>query len=470
MTSAPHLLRHAGRVATSYVGLVVGSLIVILVSMNALATAQTRWQLFRSLRFEEISFAPTELASYAQQGDTRTVVITFNRGVAESLKDTVTSLAGMIPAVSSRIIAEAQREDTARASLATGGGFGLGTDAARAVAAQAVTGAGLPSVASGTIGASSALATPSGSGNVVISFGSSPTSTRAAQPAAATQTAVPAASVSPTAALPTSTPVRTATATSAPSGGGSGDPSGTQQPASTQAPPTAPGATQIPPTVAPASPVATQPAATPSVSVPTLVPATLTPVLPSPVPATVTTVPVQPTSTRIPPTPVPSTRTPEPSDPTPGPTGTATIAPTATATATATPPEVAMDLSVPGGSSFSFQPIFSGALEFDAGESQSRTVSIQNNGTRTFQYYLGTSGGTGALWTDAVNGRHMVVTRNGSEAYRGTLQMPDQLLGQLARGGQDTLVVTVYLPSSAGNSYQGLSTTVSYKFTAVTLP
>jgi len=123
MTSAPHLLRHAGRVATSYVGLVVGSLIVILVSMNALATAQTRWQLFRSLRFEEISFAPTELASYAQQGDTRTVVITFNRGVAESLKQTVTSLAGMIPAVSSRIIAEAQREDTARATLATGGGF-----------------------------------------------------------------------------------------------------------------------------------------------------------------------------------------------------------------------------------------------------------------------------------------------------------------------------------------------------------
>jgi hypothetical protein len=126
-----------------------------------------------------------------------------------------------------------------------------------------------------------------------------------------------------------------------------------------------------------------------------------------------------------------------------------------------------MDLSVPGGSAVNIQPIFSGALDFKAGDSQTRTVNVQNNGTRTFRYFMGTSGGSGALWTDTVNGLQMVVTKNGTEVYRGPLNMADQQIGQLSRGGQDTLVITVSLPSTAGNSYQGLSTSVSYNFTAV---
>ena len=126
-----------------------------------------------------------------------------------------------------------------------------------------------------------------------------------------------------------------------------------------------------------------------------------------------------------------------------------------------------MDLTVVGGSSTNSQPIFSGALEFKAGETQSRTVNVQNNGTRDFRYYVGTSGGTGVLWTDAVNGIQMSITRNGTLVYSGRLAMADQQLGQLSRGGQDVLVITVWLPTTAGNSYQSQSTTVTYNFTAV---
>jgi hypothetical protein len=129
-----------------------------------------------------------------------------------------------------------------------------------------------------------------------------------------------------------------------------------------------------------------------------------------------------------------------------------------------------MDLSVPGGNSISFQPIFSGVLEMKAGETITRTVNIQNNGTRTFRYYLSTSGGNGLLWTDPGNGLQMRVQKNGTDVYAGPLEMPDQQIGQLARGGQDTLVITVSLPATAGNAYQGLSTGVSYNFTAVAVP
>jgi len=129
-----------------------------------------------------------------------------------------------------------------------------------------------------------------------------------------------------------------------------------------------------------------------------------------------------------------------------------------------------MDLSVRGGSSLNSQPIFSGALEFKAGECQSRTVNVQNNGSRAFRYYLNTSGGSTALWTDGTSGLQMTVSKNGAGVYTGPLAMPDQLLGQLARGGQDTLVISVCLPGTTGNAYQGLSTSVSYNFTAVAVP
>jgi hypothetical protein len=142
----------------------------------------------------------------------------------------------------------------------------------------------------------------------------------------------------------------------------------------------------------------------------------------------------------------------------------------ATPTATAVATGVILDLSLPRSSSSSFVPIFSGTLSMRAGDSVTKTLQVQNNGTVAFEYRLATSGGTGALWTDATNGLQIVVTRNGTEVYRGSLQMAQQVIGQVARGGQDELSIQVSLPSTAGNSFQRLSTTVSFDFTSVGLP
>jgi hypothetical protein len=199
-------------------------------------------------------------------------------------------------------------------------------------------------------------------------------------------------------------------------------------------------------------------------------PPTATPFIATPIPPAPT---VAPTGTMPPPTAVPPTATSSAggSDPGPvSPAATATPTPAATPTPTVTLPEVALDLTVPGGSSVSLVPIFSGTLQMGAGDSVVRTLSVQNNGARTFRYYLNTSGGAGPLWTDPTNGLQMVITRNGTEVYRGSLSMPDQLLGELARGGQDSLVLTVSLPATAGNTFQGLSTTIAFNFTAVTVP
>ncbi|HET7770401.1 MAG TPA: hypothetical protein VFN74_16620, partial [Chloroflexota bacterium] len=127
---------------TSYVGLVIGSLVVILVAMNAMAAAQTTWLLERASSYSLISFAPLDLADYTQQIEARSIVISFENGVAGGLREAVTSLAAAIPVVSQRLVDEARRDDQARATLASGGAFGLSADAARAVASQAVAATG----------------------------------------------------------------------------------------------------------------------------------------------------------------------------------------------------------------------------------------------------------------------------------------------------------------------------------------
>jgi len=131
-----------------------------------------------------------------------------------------------------------------------------------------------------------------------------------------------------------------------------------------------------------------------------------------------------------------------------------------------------LDLSVPGGGAGGSQPIFAeaSACKFGPDDDFTKSVYIQNNGTQTISYYLGTSGGTGPLWTDSTNGFQLSVTRNGVAVYNGPLQMPDQLFGQLARGGQDGVLFRVYLPVTAGNAYQGLSTTIAFNFTTTVVP
>ena len=453
---------------TSYVGLVVGSLVVILVSMNALAVGQTDWQLSRHQTHGLISFAPEGLADYKPRTEARSIVIGFESGVVGGLREAITSLSSVIPVVSQRVVDEVRRDDIARASLAAGSSFGLSADAARAVAAQAVASTGLvPSLpgltsppAAGAQAPSQPAASPSPSPAATLQSGAAP----------ATTTATTAASTQPAESSPTTT----RTATPSPTVSGAGGSSGGGEAATTQ-----PGATTVPATSPPAQSTQVPPAAT---QVASPVPAVTQTVPAATAAATSTALPLATSTARSAPTLVPpatSTPVPLPTDVPELPTAVPSATPTATPIPGATPvpsvtptpvPEFLMDLSVQGGSSVSFQPIFSGAVEFKAGVTQTRTVNIQNNGSREFRYYLNTSGGSGLLWTDTTNGLQLSVSRNGVVVYSGPLSMADQQLGQLARGGQDTLVIGVTLPSTADNRYQGLTTTMSYNFTAVAVP
>ncbi|HEU5318670.1 MAG TPA: hypothetical protein VFX49_21330 [Chloroflexota bacterium] len=131
-----------------------------------------------------------------------------------------------------------------------------------------------------------------------------------------------------------------------------------------------------------------------------------------------------------------------------------------------------MDLSVPGGGAGAAQAIFAeaSACEFRPSDDIWKQVYVQNNGTRSIEYSLGTSGGSGLLWTDTTNGLQLEVKKNGAVIYAGSLSMADRVIGQLARGGQDELLMKVFLPATAGNAYQGLSTTITFNFTTVVLP
>ena len=105
--------------------------------MNALASAQTRWGLLRLVQFSQSTFAPEALADYSALTEVRSMVVRFEGG-AETLREAVTSLSSMIPAVSARLIEELRRDDVARASAAIESAFGLSVDTARAAAAQAL--------------------------------------------------------------------------------------------------------------------------------------------------------------------------------------------------------------------------------------------------------------------------------------------------------------------------------------------
>lgn len=447
MFVAKRALAIVARFATSYVGLVVLPLLVIVVSMNALASTQTNFSLFRLVRFGD-SFSSGGLADYRQLQEARSMVVRFEGGV-ETLREVVTSLGAVIPAVSSRLVDEVRRDDLARASASTDSPFGLSADTARAIAAQVMGADALRSRATPTPGGPVAVSVGGAGGSALIQFGQS-SATPARTPAnpggapTATGTLAPG-----TTATPTATATRTATATPDTSGGGA--PGATTAPAQSTAAPggqTTPGPASTVPAVA-STATAALPATTATVAAPT-------PLVPSPTPIAPTMTPLPaPTATPIPPTPIRPTAVPDQD--------------AAGPTATATPVDVAMDLSVPGGSGRSFQPIFSGTFDLKAGDTATRTVHVQNNGSRTFNYFLNTSGGTGLLWTDTTNGLQMVISRNGTEVYRGPLSMSDRQIGQVARGGQDTVTITVSLPTGAGNTFQGLTTTVSYNFTAVAL-
>lgn len=148
---------------------------------------------------------------------------------------------------------------------------------------------------------------------------------------------------------------------------------------------------------------------------------------------------------------------------------------------------VAINLAQPSGS-FTIPATTTG---FVPGDSLTRAVTLSNSGTAALSSVtLGTTASaSNLLSTDTVNGLQLAIkscsvpytqggtaaaptyTCSGAEtqllsgAAVSNTQLPG--LASLNPGGSDNLVFTVSLPTSAGNTFQGLSNTLNLTFTGV---
>src|SRR6266540_930057 len=210
-------------------------------------------------------------------------------------------------------------------------------------------------------------------------------------------------------------------------------------------PPTVAVAATLPPTrvaAQTAAPASTEVAAT---SVPAETPVPTAPLPPEP------TNPPRPTNTPRPTaTPIPATTTAGPTA-TPGPT------------ATAIPENVIIAVDAPAIG-------FIGASSMTPGTAVTRIVTVHNTGTLPFNTYtLSTSpsGAVTALWSDPAGGLQLRVRRGRTVIYEGTIAVTGLNLGAtLGPGGIDALEITVYLPTTAPDSIQGLSQTLAFTWTA----
>jgi hypothetical protein len=280
-----------GKEVAGYAALLVFSLATITGSMYVLASRESDAAIRATAKFAGGEFSTEARADFTADTGVRTVIVQFDNGIATSLRDTFTVLAGSIRAVSSNLIDEARREDAARAlaQAARSSTFGLSADTQVAAAAPVLSAAAVQTAVSGS-GPPAATAVPTQVPTLV------PTLVPTAPPAATIQpTNPPAPTSQPTQAVAlTQTPTQATTtpvpptATARPTdtprssdGGGEGQTT-TNQPTTNQ--PVAPVVPVVP--VAPVTQVqATSVPAVAATSVPaTAVPAT--PVPPTPIPPT----------------------------------------------------------------------------------------------------------------------------------------------------------------------------------------
>lgn len=453
----------------TYGYLLAGSIALITGSMFMLSGQIIANRLNSSQQFSGVSFAPESGApNYKQDAGGSSVAVHFEGGVQGTAQTVIIAFSRMLPGLSDKILDDVRRDDVPRQ---LGGVFRLSEDALAAVSAPVLSGNVLNQLLQGAI-------PPGGvpTRNAVVA--GSPTPGLASTPAS---TATPAVA-SLASSTPTATPTSTATPTQQSSFDGGDERTGTPTPFGFQSPtpPLPPTPVVLVPTpiipeeATPLAPVVV-PTALPEntaiateIPVPTAVPPTVAPAptvaVPTPVPpptvAPPTAVPtVVPTVEEIPPTAIPPT-----------PTLTPTLTPTPTQTPSGPSPTptipVLLDLSLPQ-SGNGYSAIFSGNVVLNPGNVSERTLNVQNNGALPFTYSLTTNGGSGILWTDLVNGLHMEITRDSNVVYNGPLQATNVTLGTLAKGEQDVIIITVYLPSTAGSQFQGLNVSVNFDFTAV---
>jgi len=105
------------------------------------------------------------------------------------------------------------------------------------------------------------------------------------------------------------------------------------------------------------------------------------------------------------------------------------------------------------------------------GDSASRTVTITNSGSVGFTYTgVSSTGASTLLWSDTTNGLQVTVTRGATTLYTGALSgLTLAASPTVAASGTDTLTFLFSLPTSAGNTFQGLTQTFTITYTATQL-
>lgn len=105
------------------------------------------------------------------------------------------------------------------------------------------------------------------------------------------------------------------------------------------------------------------------------------------------------------------------------------------------------------------------------GDTASRTVTITNTGNAGFTYAASISATAAtALWTDTTNGLQVTVKRGATVLYTGALKnLALPASGTIAPAGTDTLTFDFSFPTTAGNTFQGLTQDFTITYTATQL-
>jgi spore coat-associated protein N len=110
------------------------------------------------------------------------------------------------------------------------------------------------------------------------------------------------------------------------------------------------------------------------------------------------------------------------------------------------------------------------------GDTAQRTVTITNSGNTAFTY-TGSASATAntLLWTDATNGLQVAAyrcacTTVGSQVFTGALKdLVVPASATIGAGATETLTYVFTFPSTAGNTFQGLSQDFTITYTATQL-
>jgi spore coat-associated protein N len=103
------------------------------------------------------------------------------------------------------------------------------------------------------------------------------------------------------------------------------------------------------------------------------------------------------------------------------------------------------------------------------GDSAERTITVDNNGNADFTYRIQNSGTETILWTDTTNGLQLTIKEGTTIYYDGSIsELNSNTAAEflLPVGTSDTLTFIVSLPTSADNSFQGISEMITFTFDA----